>query len=263
MFEKDLLNFCKNSMSIISMFGPVKKRVIKFVSIQSFLLIVSIILLIIFKRSLGFIFIFLDLFLLQSWITAMFFINMYYKKYIWNEYQIKFESKDWHNFKYLLLKNFLFHKKILNKPSKNKSKNIQSLDFCIERFEKYIEEKNKKKFITVIRSSSALFLAFFVALWTSFNNWVFQKHTFNLGQATAYSVGIVIFLVFIILLVVIIRYYVILFSFEEERISYLIEMLHGIKFSLNNSYYLDPIENENLNKLITEIIKNYDLKARL
>ena len=142
LFEKDLLNFCKNSMSIISMFEPVRKRLLKFSSIQLFLLIGSIILLIVFKKSLSFISIFFDLFLLQLWITAMLFINGFYKKYIWNEYQIKFESKEWYNFKYLLLKEFLFHKKILNKPSKNKSKNIQSLDFCIERFERYLELKN-------------------------------------------------------------------------------------------------------------------------
>ena len=263
LFEKDLLNFCKNSMSIISMFEPVRKRLLKFSSIQLFLLIGSIILLIVFKKSLSFISIFFDLFLLQLWITAMLFINGFYKKYIWNEYQIKFESKEWYNFKYLLLKEFLFHKKILNKPSKNKSKNIQSLDFCIERFERYLELKNKNKFLTVVKSSSTLFLALFVAVWTSFNNWVFQKHHFNLGQATAYSVGIVILLVFIILLVVLMRYYFILFSFEEQRISNLIGMLQGIKFSLSNSYYLNSIENENLNKLIVEIIKEYDVRAGL
>lgn len=140
LFEKDLLDFCKNNMSIISMFEPVRKRVIKFSIIQLGVLISFILLLVIFVRSLNFIIIFIDLFLFQVWITSMFFINMYYKKYIWNEYQIKFESKEWYNFKYLLLKKFLFHKKILNKPNKNKSKNIQSLDFCIERFEKNLEK---------------------------------------------------------------------------------------------------------------------------
>ena len=72
-----------------------------------------------------------------------------------------------------------------------------------------------------------------------------------------------ILLVFIILLVVLMRYYFILFSFEEQRISNLIGMLQGIKFSLSNSYYLNSIENENLNKLIVEIIKEYDVKAGL
>lgn len=263
LFEKDLLDFCKNHMSIIYMFEPVRKRVIKFSIIQLSLLISFILLLVIFVQSLNWIIIYIDLFLFQVWITSMFFINMYYKKYIWNEYQIKFESKEWYNFKYLLLKKFLFHKKILNKPNKNKSKNIQSLDFCIERFEKYLEKRNKKKLLTVISSSSGLFLALFVALWTSFNNWVFQKHSFDLGQVTVYIVVVVVILAFIFLLVLLFRYYVILFSFGEQRIITLIEMLCGIKFSLNNSYYLDPIENENLNRLISEIIEDYDLEARL
>lgn len=244
------------------MFEPVRKRVIKFSIIQLSILILFILLLAIFVGSLNWIIIFIDLFLFQVWITSIFFINMYYKKYIWNEYQIKFESKEWYNFKYLLLKKFLFHKKILNKPNKNKSTNIQSLDFCIERFEKYLEKRNKKKLLTVISSSSGLFLAFFVALWTSFNNWVFQKHSFDLGQVTVYIVVVVVILAFIFLLVLLFRYYVILFSFGEQRIIILIEMLYGIKFSLNNPYYLDPIKNENLNRLIAEIIKGYDLEDR-
>ncbi|MDG1565260.1 hypothetical protein P7D13_30240, partial [Bacillus toyonensis] len=82
MFEKDLLDFCKNNMSIISMFEPVRKRVIKFSIIQLGVLISFILLLVIFVRSLNFIIIFIDLFLFQVWITSMFFINMYYKKYI-------------------------------------------------------------------------------------------------------------------------------------------------------------------------------------
>ncbi|MFP3434264.1 hypothetical protein SB781_31335, partial [Paraburkholderia sp. SIMBA_061] len=102
-----------------------------------------------------------------------------------------------------------------------------------------------------------------VGVWSGFNVSVFENLGFHLGLATAYSVGIVILLVFIILLVVLIRYYFILFSFEEQRISNLIEMLHGIKFSLNNSYYMDQFKDENLNKLIKRIIEEYELTIKI
>ncbi|MFK4455107.1 hypothetical protein ABH949_006072, partial [Bacillus sp. RC230] len=73
MFEKDLLDFCKNNMSIFFMFEPVGKRVIKFTIIQFSVLISFILLLAIFVGSLNCIIIFVDLFLFQVWITSMFF----------------------------------------------------------------------------------------------------------------------------------------------------------------------------------------------
>lgn len=262
LFEREILDFYKNSMSIFAMFEPVRKRVFRYCIMQLCLVVVFIILFMTFKELLTFIDIFLSFFLLELWITSFVFVYMYFKSYILREYKVKFESKEWYNFKYLLLKKFLLSKNILNRPNKNKSKNIQTLDFCLERFEKYHEKKNKKKFLTIIKSSSAVFIAFSAAIWTAFNNWVFQKHEIHIEQATAYLAAGFVFLFFIFVVVVIIRYYFILFSFGEQRIIELIEILQGIKFSLNNIYYLDQFESEAMHKLIVKIIDEYELKSQ-
>lgn len=75
---------------------------------------------------------FIILFETELFITSLLFIRNYIRSYISKEYKIKFGSKEWYTFKYLLLKKFLLNKKILNKPNKYKTKNIEALDFCIE-----------------------------------------------------------------------------------------------------------------------------------
>ncbi|MDA2711278.1 hypothetical protein PDR95_28820, partial [Bacillus cereus] len=182
-------------MSVFFMFEPVRKRIYRFAIVQICLFLSFVMLCMIFNEIFDFIFM-LYVFLMELSITSLLFIHMYVKKYILREYKIKFESKKWYNFKYLLLRNFLYNKKILSKSNKSKTKNIQALDFYIERFEKYFERKKEKNLSTIIKSSSTILIAFSVPLWTAFNNWMYQKNEFHLGQATAYFAAVFIILVF-------------------------------------------------------------------
>ncbi|MDA2253311.1 hypothetical protein ACX16M_29730 [Bacillus cereus] len=259
MFEKELLEFCKSGMSVFFMFEPVRKRIYRFAIVQICLFLSFVMLCMIFNEIFDFIFM-LYVFLMELSITSLLFIHMYVKKYILREYKIKFESKKWYNFKYLLLRNFLYNKKILSKSNKSKTKNIQALDFYIERFEKYFERKKEKNLSTIIKSSSTILIAFSVPLWTAFNNWMYQKNEFHLGQATAYFAAVFIILVFVFLFWVLIRYYFTFFYLDEQKIINIIEMLYGIKFSLNNNKYLDAFVNEDIDKLIIEILDKYELK---
>ncbi|MFJ8119977.1 hypothetical protein EXW57_27630 (plasmid) [Bacillus mycoides] len=262
MFEKELLEFCKNGMSVFFMFEPVRKRIYRFAIVQICLFLTFVTLCMTFKEIFNSIFM-IYVFLMELSVTSLFFIHMYVKRYILREYKIKFEGKKWYNFKYLLLKKFLYNKKILSKSNKNKTKNVQALDFYIERFEKYFERKKEKKLSTIIKSSSTILIAFSVPLWTAFNNWMYQKNGFHLGQATAYFVSVFIILLFVFLFWVLIRYYFTFFYLDEQKIISVIEMLYGIKFSLNNNKYLDPFVNEDIDKLIIEILDKYELKSRM
>ncbi|PFM17401.1 hypothetical protein COJ41_28090, partial [Bacillus thuringiensis] len=122
MFEKELLEFCKNGMSVFFMFEAVRKRIYSFAIVQICLFLTFLILCMIFKEVFDFIFM-IYVFLMELSITSLFFIHMYVKRYILKEYKIKFEGNKWYNFKYLLLKKFLYNKKILSKSNKNKTKN--------------------------------------------------------------------------------------------------------------------------------------------
>ncbi|MCX9102840.1 hypothetical protein P4310_17230 [Bacillus thuringiensis] len=262
MFEKELLEFCKNGMSVFFMFEAVRKRIYSFAIVQICLFLTFLILCMIFKEVFDFIFM-IYVFLMELSITSLFFIHMYVKRYILKEYKIKFEGNKWYNFKYLLLKKFLYNKKILSKSNKNKTKNVQALDFYIERFEKYLERKKEKKLSTIFKSSSTILIAFSVPLWTAFNNWMYQQNGFHLGQATAYFVSVFIILFFFFLFWVLIRYYFTFFHLDEQKIINVIEMLYGIKFSLNNNKYLEPFVNEDIDKLIIETLDKYELKIRM
>lgn len=265
MFEKELLDFCNRGMNIFFMFNSVKRRVIWFFIIQMCVILSFITICILFKKTLDFMGMFIVLFETELFITSLLFIRNYIRSYILKEYKIKFGSKEWYTFKYLLLKKFLINKKILHKPNKYKTKNIEALDFCIERFEKHLERKNKRKFSTIVMSYSAILIAVFVPLWTAFNNWVYQKNNFEFGQATAYFGLAFIILIFVFLFWILICHYCIgdILQLREQRIIDLIDMLNGIKFSLNNSYYLDQFGNEDINTLVIKVIDEYEVKKEM
>ncbi|WP_088065022.1 hypothetical protein [Bacillus wiedmannii] len=265
MFETELLDFCNRGMNIFFMFKSVRRRVIWFFIIQMCVIVSFITICILFKKNLDFMGMFIVLFETELFITSLLFIRNYIRSYISKEYKIKFGSKEWYTFKYLLLKKFLMNKKILNKPNKYKTKNIEALDFCIERFEKHLERKNKRKFSTIVMSYSAILIAVFVPLWTAFNNWIYQKNNFELGQATAYFGLAFIILILVFLFWIFICHYCIgdILQLREQRIIQLIDMLNGIRFSLNNSHYLDEFGNEDINKLVIKVIDEYEVKKEI
>ncbi|MES9798874.1 hypothetical protein ABWK47_25470, partial [Bacillus toyonensis] len=102
--------------------------------------------------------------------------------------------------------------------------------------------------------------AFSVPLWTAFNNWMYQKSEFVLGQATAYFFSGFLLLYIVLMFWILLYHYLIgdMLGWGEQRISNFIEMLQKIKFSLSNPHYLDVFETEEMNKLIKDVISEYE-----
>ncbi|MBY0038660.1 hypothetical protein H7U08_19295 [Bacillus cereus] len=261
MFEKYLLDFFKNGLSNWALLRSYQRNFVIFGIVQSTIFLTISIYLVINSRV-GILNIFIATYAVQVLVSFAIFIKFFVKRYIFKVFKMELNSDEWYIFKLLLLKKFLFHTKIISKPNKNKKKNEEALDFCIERLEKIIEKEKGNKFSTLFKTYTPILIAFSVPLWTAFNNWMYQKSEFALGQATAYLFSVFLFLFITLIFWIILYHYLIedMLGWGEQRISHFMEMLHKIKFSLNNSYYLDEFEGEYINELINQIIKEYNLK---
>lgn len=182
-------------------------------------------------------------------------------------YNIDLYNEEGEPFKYLLVKKFLIHKKILSGLLERESieKDEASLDFYIERLEKRFERKKKNRFLTIFSSYSAILVALVVPVWAAFNNWVYMhdKNSFiSFGQATAYLAIIVLTIFFFLGGFIFVKDLFIkdLLQLEDQRISNLIEMLQSIRFSLNHSHYLGEFEKrEHIKDSIEKIINEYEI----
>ncbi|MDA2519990.1 hypothetical protein PDN73_30080 [Bacillus cereus] len=259
LFEKYLFDFFKNGLSTWSLLRSYQKNFFIFGVVQSFIFLFILIYILINNKS-GILNAFFAIYAIQVLISFAVFIKFFVKRYIYNVYKMKLNSDDWYLFKLFLFKRFLFQKKIISKHSKNKKKNEESLDFCIERLEKKIEKDKNNRFSTIFKSYIPLLIAFSVPLWTAFNNWMYQKSEFALGQATAYFFSGFLLLYIVLMFWILLYHYLIgdMLGWGEQRTSNFIEMLQKIKFSLSNPQYLDAFETEEMNKLIKDVINEYE-----
>lgn len=182
-------------------------------------------------------------------------------------------NEEWNIFRCILLKEFLIYQEILSVKKEDLEKNRNTLDFCIERLESRLERKKKTRFLTIFSSYSAVFIAFMVPAWTGFNTWFFtqyynkENHPMALGQATAYLGVIFGSIIIVLALYILLKHLFIdeILRWGDQRISYLIEILQNIKFSLDNPKYFGEFEKkkhikESIRTLLDEYTVNKEKK---
>lgn len=162
----------------------------------------------------------------------------------------------------------MIHKGILSVLKEDVEKNKNTLDFCIERLEKRLEKKKKTRFLTIFSSYSAIFIAFMIPAWTAFNTWFFTQyynkdnHPMAFGQATAYLGVIFVIIVTFLVICILLKHLFIdeILRWGDQRISYLIEILESIKFSLSNSEYFGEFEKKkHVKESIRGLLGEYEI----
>lgn len=273
MFEQEILNFYKKGLSMWTLlFKPLWIRFIFFITVQ----VCAFIVLVIF--SFGGLYSTNEM---SFWYTCFYFIFLIISLFIFGlcivrpgkenfleKYKIELYDEEWNVFRCIFLKEFLIHKGILSVLKRDAEKNKNALDFCIERFENRLERKKKTRFFTIFSSYSAIFIAFMIPAWTAFNTWYFtqyynkDKHPMAFGQATAY-LGVVFCIIVIVLVVFILFKYLFIdevLRWGDQRISYLIEILQSVKFSLTNPEYLGEFEKQkHVKECIRSLLSEYEI----
>ncbi|PEC89392.1 hypothetical protein COJ87_19805 [Bacillus cereus] len=278
MFEREILNFYRKGMSMWSLlFKLVWIRSTLFVVIQ----VCTFIAFVIFsfygldntnEMSTWYMSLFIIWEIILLFIFGLCIVRKGKKKFF-RIYKIELYNEEWNIFRCILLKEFLIYQEILSVKKEDLEKNRNTLDFCIERLESRLERKKKTRFLTIFSSYSAVFIAFMVPAWTGFNTWFFtqyynkENHPMALGQATAYLGVIFGSIIIVLALYILLKHLFIdeILRWGDQRISYLIEILQNIKFSLDNPKYFGEFEKkkhikESIRILLDEYTVNKEKK---
>ncbi|EKS8378238.1 hypothetical protein QC477_005152 [Bacillus cereus] len=278
MFEREILNFYRKGMSMWSLlFKLVWIRSTLFVVIQ----VCTFIAFVIFsfygldntnEMSTWYMSLFIIWEIILLFIFGLCIVRKGKKKFF-RIYKIELYNEEWNIFRCILLKEFLIYQEILSVKKEDLEKNRNTLDFCIERLESRLERKKKTRFLTIFSSYSAVFIAFMVPAWTGFNTWFFtqyynkENHPMALGQATAYLGVIFGSIIIVLALYILLKHLFIdeILRWGDQRISYLIEILQNIKFSLDNPKYFGEFEKkkhikESIRTLLDEYTVNKEKK---
>ncbi|PEV97719.1 hypothetical protein CN428_24550 [Bacillus cereus] len=273
MFEREILNFYKKGMSMWTLlFKPIWIRSTLFVITQ----VCTFIAFVIFsfyglentnEMALWYMCFFIIWEIVLLFIFGLCIVRTGKEKFF-KIYKVELYDEEWNIFRCIFLKKFLFHKEILSIRKENLEKNKNTLDFCIERLENRLERKKKTRFLTIFSSYSAVFIAFMVPAWAGFNTWFFTQyynkdnHPMDFGQATAY-LGVIFGSIVTVLAVYILLKHLFIdevLRWGDQRISYLIEILQNIKFSLDNPEYFGEFEKKKHVKVsIRILLDEYDI----
>ncbi|PFC51161.1 hypothetical protein CN282_12290 [Bacillus thuringiensis] len=175
-----------------------------------------------------------------------------------NEYKTKFHSTQWELFRMLLLKNFLFSSKLLEK--KNEEGNMKKLESLIFLLQNRLDNNKEHSILGILGSNISTALIFFIPAWTAFNSQIFINNKLTVNQALirlgALSLILVISTYFLFLLKSLFKDFN--FFSTNKNITDLIDLLNQLKVILDNPDYFEKHHPARLEDLVENLINNYE-----